>query len=179
MLHDRLTQLNIDLANACRKHLFVRRLADGSLAREAFGRYIAQDAFFLRAFLRACAMAAARGQDRPTHDSSPSSGHSHDAALRVGFRDPRRTKSTLSGADPMSTGVTRSGRGIRSRRRSAVSHGARRMRRRFGRELGPEEWMHEGTSNPLQGSRVPWRDALCKGDRHRHVKSASTLTKIV
>ena len=60
MLHDLLWQLNTDLANACLEHPFVRRLADGSLDRGAFGRYIAQDTFFLREFLQGYAMAAAK-----------------------------------------------------------------------------------------------------------------------
>ena len=60
MLHDVLWQLNTDLACACLAHPFVRGLADGTLDREAFKRYIAQDAFFLRAFLRAYALTAAK-----------------------------------------------------------------------------------------------------------------------
>ena len=61
MLHDDLWQRNTDLARACLAHPFVRGLADGALNREAFKCYIAQDAFFLRAFLRAVARAAAKG----------------------------------------------------------------------------------------------------------------------
>ena len=60
MLHDDLWQRNTDLARACLAHPFVRGLADGALNREAFKCYIAQDAFFLRSFLRAYALAAAK-----------------------------------------------------------------------------------------------------------------------
>ncbi len=71
MLHDVLWLHNTDLAQACLAHPFVRSLADGTLDREAFKRYIAQDAFFLRAFLRAYALAAAKcdrvGQPRSFH----------------------------------------------------------------------------------------------------------------
>ena len=42
---------------------FVRGLAEGTLDREVFKRYIDQDAFFLRAFLRAYALAAAKTDD--------------------------------------------------------------------------------------------------------------------
>ena len=71
MLHDVLWLHNTDLAQACLAHPFVRSLADGTLDREAFKRYIAQDAFFLRAFLRAYALAAAKcdqvGQTQSFH----------------------------------------------------------------------------------------------------------------
>lgn len=63
MLHDTLWQYNIGLARACLEHPFVRGLATGSLERDAFERYVAQDAFFLRAFLRAYALAAAKCAD--------------------------------------------------------------------------------------------------------------------
>ncbi len=71
MLHDVLWLENTDLAQACLAHPFVRSLADGTLDREAFKRYIAQDAFFLRAFLRAYALGAAKcdqvGQTQSFH----------------------------------------------------------------------------------------------------------------
>jgi thiaminase/transcriptional activator TenA len=60
MLHERLWQENADLVQACLAHPFVRRLANGSLEVAAFKRYVAQDAFFLHAFLRAYAVALAR-----------------------------------------------------------------------------------------------------------------------
>ena len=60
MLHETLWRENLDLARACRGHPFVRGLDEGSLDPAAFRRYVAQDAFFLRAFLRAYAVALAR-----------------------------------------------------------------------------------------------------------------------
>ena len=60
MLHDVLWESNTDLAKACLRHPIVQGLAAGSLDPEAFKRYVAQDAFFLEAFLRAYALAAAK-----------------------------------------------------------------------------------------------------------------------
>ena len=53
-----------DLADATLAHPFVRGLGDGSLPRERFAGYVAQDAFFLQAFARAYAMAVVRSPDR-------------------------------------------------------------------------------------------------------------------
>jgi thiaminase/transcriptional activator TenA len=53
-----------DLAAAALDHPFVRGLADGSLPRERFAGYVAQDAFFLQAFARGYAMAVVRSPDR-------------------------------------------------------------------------------------------------------------------
>ncbi|MHC4933774.1 MAG: TenA family protein [Planctomycetota bacterium] len=66
MLSHDLWEANVDLADACLNHPFVRGLADGSLGVETFKRYVAQDAFFLESFLRAYALAAARCTD-PDH----------------------------------------------------------------------------------------------------------------
>lgn len=57
---------NADLAEACRAHPFVRGIATGELARDAFVFYIEQDAFFLRAFSRAYALAFAKAPDADT-----------------------------------------------------------------------------------------------------------------
>jgi thiaminase/transcriptional activator TenA len=52
------------LARAALAHPFVRGLADGTLARPLFERYILQDAFFLDAFARAYALALGKCPDR-------------------------------------------------------------------------------------------------------------------
>ena len=57
---------NAALAEACLRSPFVRGLADGTLAADAFRRYVAQDAFFLRAFFSAYALAAARAAAPPS-----------------------------------------------------------------------------------------------------------------
>ena len=57
---------NSDLAAEALTHPFVCRLGDGSLAREIFAGYVAQDAFFLESFARAYALALAHSPDTPT-----------------------------------------------------------------------------------------------------------------
>lgn len=54
---------NRDLAQACLDHPFVRGLGDGTLPQGAFKHYVAQDAFFLRAFSKAYALALAKCDD--------------------------------------------------------------------------------------------------------------------
>lgn len=63
MLHNVLWELNTDLTKRCLEHPFVRGLGDGTLDRDIFRRYIAQDAFFLHAFLQAYALAVAKSDD--------------------------------------------------------------------------------------------------------------------
>lgn len=63
MLSDQLWQENHQLAENCLEHPFIQGLAKGNLDREIFTRYVAQDAFFLRAFLRAYAAAIAKSDD--------------------------------------------------------------------------------------------------------------------
>ncbi len=58
-----LWQANADLAQACLDQPFVRGIGDGSLPRPRFAGYIGQDAFYLQAFARAYAIAAAKAPD--------------------------------------------------------------------------------------------------------------------
>ncbi|HEX9436333.1 MAG TPA: TenA family protein [Candidatus Limnocylindria bacterium] len=59
-----LWQESAPLARRALTHPFVVRLAQGTLPRERFAGYIAQDAYFLESFARAYAAAAARSPDR-------------------------------------------------------------------------------------------------------------------
>ena len=54
---------NLDLARVARAHPFVRGIADGTLPRDRFAAYVAQDAYFLGAFGSAYAAAEARAPD--------------------------------------------------------------------------------------------------------------------
>ena len=63
MLHDVLWRSNFSLALSCLSHPFVRALGDGTLQADLFRAYIAQDAFFLRAFAQVYALALARSSD--------------------------------------------------------------------------------------------------------------------
>ena len=63
LLADRFWQCDRDLADACLLHPFVRGLADGSLPPWRYRDYVAQDAFFLRAFAGAYQLAGARCAD--------------------------------------------------------------------------------------------------------------------
>jgi thiaminase/transcriptional activator TenA len=53
-------------AGAALAHPFIRGIADGSLPRPVFARYVAQDAVFLEAFARAYALALAASPDTET-----------------------------------------------------------------------------------------------------------------
>lgn len=55
---------NVDLAQACLDHPFVRGIGNGQLLLPSFRFYVAQDAYFLEAFARAYAFALARSPDR-------------------------------------------------------------------------------------------------------------------
>src|SRR4051812_22987127 len=66
MLHDALWRSNLDLVRSCLAHSFVQALCDGSLNANLFRGFVAQDAFFLRAFQKAYALALARSEDAET-----------------------------------------------------------------------------------------------------------------
>ncbi len=55
---------NADRAADALAHPFIRGLADGTLPRESFKEFVAQDAFFLEAFCRAYAFGLAHSPDR-------------------------------------------------------------------------------------------------------------------
>jgi thiaminase/transcriptional activator TenA len=57
---------NADLVAAALRHPFVRGIADGTLPRERFAGYVAQDALFLGSFARAYALALVASPDNET-----------------------------------------------------------------------------------------------------------------
>ncbi|OBA91932.1 TenA family transcriptional regulator [Mycobacteriaceae bacterium 1482268.1] len=65
-LSARLWSDNSGLAAEVLAHPFVGGIGDGSLPRELFADYIAQDAFFLESFARAYALALSRSPDTAT-----------------------------------------------------------------------------------------------------------------
>src|SRR5229473_3634226 len=62
MLHNILWKSNLHLAQSCLAHPFVQALGCGTLKADLFRGFIAQDAFFLRAFLKAYALGLARDE---------------------------------------------------------------------------------------------------------------------
>jgi len=62
MLHESLWNENQKTAQACLECDFVSQLGKGTLDENVFKSYVAQDAFFLRSFLRAYAIAAAKSE---------------------------------------------------------------------------------------------------------------------
>ena len=63
MLHEKLWKSNLELARSCLTHPFVEALRDGSLETGVFSGYVAQDAIFLQAFVKAYALAVARSDE--------------------------------------------------------------------------------------------------------------------
>ena len=85
-LSARLWADNGDLAAAALAHPFVSRLGDGSLPREIFASYVAQDAFFLESFARAYALALARRRshaERHIDELRPTRGLRADTGIVV------------------------------------------------------------------------------------------------
>jgi thiaminase (transcriptional activator TenA) len=66
MLHETLWTSNLHVARSCLAHPFVQALGSGTLNADLFRGFIAQDAFFLRDFLKAYALALARSDDTET-----------------------------------------------------------------------------------------------------------------
>jgi len=62
----RLWAASADLAAVALDHPFVQGLRSGTLPRQAFSSYVAQDALFLDCFARAYALALVRAPDRET-----------------------------------------------------------------------------------------------------------------
>lgn len=62
MLHQKLWDQNNQPVSDCVQHPFVQGLGDGTLSRTAFRSYVAQDAFFLKSFAKAYAMALAKSE---------------------------------------------------------------------------------------------------------------------
>ncbi|MCU1605045.1 MAG: transcriptional activator, TenA family [Modestobacter sp.] len=60
---------NADLTGVALAHPFVTGIGDGTLPRERFAGYVAQDAFFLEAFARAYGLGAAHSTDRSGLDA--------------------------------------------------------------------------------------------------------------
>jgi thiaminase/transcriptional activator TenA len=71
-----------DLAAAALASPFVTGTADGTLPRDRFAGYVAQDAFFLEAFARAYALGVAHSRDRATLEAF--------AGLLAGVREELR-----------------------------------------------------------------------------------------
>ncbi|MGC8793198.1 MAG: TenA family protein [Bryobacteraceae bacterium] len=63
MLHETLWEASQDLALACLRHPFIVGLGEGTLDPRIFRAYVEQDSFYLRAFLKAYALALARTDD--------------------------------------------------------------------------------------------------------------------
>ncbi|TYP86535.1 TenA family protein [Blastococcus xanthinilyticus] len=77
------------LATAALEHPFVQGIADGTLPRERFAGYVAQDAFFLESFARAYALGVAHSADRTSLDAFADllAGVREELRLHAGYAD--------------------------------------------------------------------------------------------
>lgn len=80
---------------------FVRGLADGTLRRAAFRRYVAQDAFFLDAFARAYACALAAAPDRESVAAFAALVHGVAEELELHARYARKLRINLRKTRPL------------------------------------------------------------------------------
>ncbi len=78
---------NADLAAEALTHPFVVGIGDGTLSRERFAGYVAQDVFFLESFARAYAVGIAHSPDRATMDvfADLLAGVREELALHSGY----------------------------------------------------------------------------------------------
>lgn len=88
------------LAEAALAHPFLRGIADGSLPREVFAGYVAQDAFFLEAFTRAYALGVARSPDRAGIDAFADLLQGVREELRLHGRYAQRWGIDLAAVEP-------------------------------------------------------------------------------
>lgn len=95
-----LWQANQDLSKACLQHPFLKGIADGSLSQNSFAYYVAQDAFFLKAFARAYSIAAAKVPDWEGFEILHDLGSGVLAELRLHERYAAKWGADLAGAKP-------------------------------------------------------------------------------
>ncbi|TKJ27426.1 TenA family protein [Blastococcus sp. CCUG 61487] len=93
---------SVDLARAAEAHPFVTGIADGSLPRERFADYIAQDAFFLEAFARGYALGITHSPDRTTLEAFADLLAGVLAELRLHDDYAARWGIDLAGVEPAS-----------------------------------------------------------------------------
>ena len=92
---------NADLAAEALAHPFVAGIGDGTLPRERFAGYVAQDAFFLESFARAYALGVAHSPDRATLDAFADllAGVREELRLHAGYA--ARWGIDLAGVEPL------------------------------------------------------------------------------
>ena len=80
---------NADLAAEALGHPFVTGIGEGTLSRERFAGYVAQDAFFLESFARAYGLGVAHSPDRAALDAFADllAGVREELRLHAGYAD--------------------------------------------------------------------------------------------